>query len=847
MRRAAQLPLLAALAVADLIAQVQLPASLRLAGPIDDLRSSLGDDIYNYPFGKGFGAGPIHGWIAVEFSPPVGRVAKFRLRWQTVGDEPFIAFATGAFFQAKAVANFDSGVQISQGELNLDTGQIRNLEIHAVFQNLLVHKTSRNNRFPLQSRGGDFTVLFGDYPELEFPFPIPFSERPKTFMESRFILSSEKRITGFEFRGATFIPITVVPNVALMPTYSFGRRGNTVIPGADGCLPGTTPPEQCLTDARFPDGLPSPDDAFLNPTLILVSEELQEIAGPRAIPPVRPGGGTTGASAAALAGRVYVFGGFDGQTAVRRASLYEPSRNEWSSLPEMPRAAWHACAAEVGGKLYVMGGRESAEGPPVATVQVFDPAAGWSAVPALPAPVVNAACAGVDGRVYVFGGWTPGGMGANTISDGAWAYDPSSGQWTSLVRMPATLAGAAAAIVGREIYILNGTQDGSSATNRVLVFTPSSGAWREGPRSVRGVYGASAAYLNARLFLAGGRLAVDGPLDVGTVHYQSQSMQVLVQGREWFASLDPPLPATDMASAVTGQTWYLIGGDTAPGGAPRAPTDVVQAFTAAQGWVISDTHPVYTSDGVRNAAGLGVGPTELAPGASASVLGFHLANDTRRAPPVRFNGRVFTTDLPEELAGVRVTVDGVAAGIVSVAPERIDFQVPFTIQAGVGARLVRFQVSRAGAAVEAPAVLVPIVEAAPGLFTYTHGETRALAHLDLSAAVAYNADGRLNYGSQPAYRGEAITLVATGLGDVGPRPEPLQRAPREIVPVALRTPEVLIDGKPAVVESVRLAPGEAGIYEIRVRIPADSRTGFRVPVRIRSGEIQSNRAIIVIE
>jgi len=105
----------------------------------------------------------------------------------------------------------------------------------------------------------------------------------------------------------------------------------------------------------------------------------------------------------------------------------------------------------------------------------------------------------------------------------------------------------------------------------------------------------------------------------------------------------------------------------------------------------------------------------------------------------------------------------------------------------------------------------------------------------------------LNYGSQPAHRGEAITLRATGLGDVESRPEPLQRASRDAVSTVLKTPEVLIDGKPATVEFARLVPGEAGIYEVKVIIPADARTGFRVPVEMRSGSIRSNRAIIVIE
>jgi uncharacterized protein (TIGR03437 family) len=123
---------------------------------------------------------------------------------------------------------------------------------------------------------------------------------------------------------------------------------------------------------------------------------------------------------------------------------------------------------------------------------------------------------------------------------------------------------------------------------------------------------------------------------------------------------------------------------------------------------------------------------------------------------------------------------------------------------------------------------------------------RSVDILDEAAAIATNQNGTLNYPSQPAYRGETITLRVTGLGDVMPNPEPLQRGPREPATAAL-LPEVLIDGRPAEVLSALLVPGEAGLYDVRARIPPDARTGIRVPVQLRSGEVLSNRAVIVIE
>jgi uncharacterized protein (TIGR03437 family) len=225
----------------------------------------------------------------------------------------------------------------------------------------------------------------------------------------------------------------------------------------------------------------------------------------------------------------------------------------------------------------------------------------------------------------------------------------------------------------------------------------------------------------------------------------------------------------------------------------------------------------------------------------AAILGTNLATRTLSAPPVRSNDRHLTTDLPEELDSVRVTVDGIPAGLLAVSPGRVDFQVPFGLPTG---REVAVRVSRGGVA--APVARVRLAPSAPGIFTYTYGETRSIDTLNEAAAIATNADGTLNYPSQPAHPGDAITLRVTGLGEVDPRPEPLQRGPREPAAV-VQVPEVLIDGRPAVVQSALLAPGEAGLYDVRVTIPRETRTGIRVLVQLRAGGILSNPAVLAVE
>lgn len=822
-------------------AAVKLPASGLLSGPLDDAQSSLGDEINNYPFGAGSGAGPIHGWISVKFDPPSGSISHFTLKWLSVGDSPTIKFKNGAYVLGRAVANFPSADQASEGDLNLDTGEVTNLVVHAVFQNALIHRTARNNRFPLSSQGSKFTVLFGDYPPLVFPFPLGYDDRPATSLSAVFTTDSSGNITGIQVKGTTFIAITVVQKAALMPGYSFGPAGNTIIPGADGCENG----DQCGTDASLPDGIYAPYNAYLSPTVWMISSELKEYnPATRLTPPAKPGGVAAGAAAAAIGTNMYVFGGFDGQTVLKQAAVLDAVANKWSTLPEMPGPAWESCATVVAGRIYVIGGSNSPDESPTGAAYVFDPGTStWTTLAPVPVPVRNAACANVSNRAALFGGWTKDAGPARF----AWVFDAPSGQWVAQSPMPVPLAGAATAAAGTDLYFVSGTQDGSTTTTSVLVYSTTSGTWRDGPALLRGVYNASATYLAGRLMVTGGRTVPQGPIDVGQNLYQTQTMQVLPGGKVWYSGLPQPLPAAGMAGALIGDTWYLAGGDVTAGGATKVGTDVVQAYNPYNGWVVSDTHPVYTSETVRNAASLGVGTSLLSPGTQASILGNHLSDVTMNAPAVWFDGKYVTTDLPTTLGGVSVSVDGVSCGIVSVSPKRIDFQVPFSVRASATPRQATLAVTRQSSAFQATPVQVSIVDSAPGIFIYSHGETAAIAYLDKSGAVAYNQNGTLNFSSQPAHRGEIITVRATGLGDVQPRPDNLQRASRDNVAAVLKLPVVQIDGKPADVIGARLVPGEAGVYEIQVRVPSDSRTGVRVTVTAGSGDFTSNTAILTIQ
>ncbi|MGB9872617.1 MAG: VWA domain-containing protein [Anaerolineae bacterium] len=75
-----------------------------------------------------------------------------------------------------------------------------------------------------------------------------------------------------------------------------------------------------------------------------------------AIPPMATRRTHLGATLPTIYGRMFVFGGWDGYTALANAEVYDPWTNAWSALPPMPTARYKAAYAAVGYKIYVIGG-----------------------------------------------------------------------------------------------------------------------------------------------------------------------------------------------------------------------------------------------------------------------------------------------------------------------------------------------------------------------------------------------------------------------------------------------------------------------------------------------------------
>ncbi|MFN8482890.1 MAG: LuxR C-terminal-related transcriptional regulator [Anaerolineae bacterium] len=144
-----------------------------------------------------------------------------------------------------------------------------------------------------------------------------------------------------------------------------------------------------------------------------------------------------GYALAAVEGKLYVFGGWDGQGYRSETLVYAPGSAAWQAAAPMPTPRAYMGSAIIDETVVIVGG---ANGAPLATTEVYDPsqdhagATPWRSMAPLPEPRVGPGVASVGQRVYVVGGGTGLGMARFDLADNAWATEatPFVGEWQNL-------------------------------------------------------------------------------------------------------------------------------------------------------------------------------------------------------------------------------------------------------------------------------------------------------------------------------------------------------------------------------------------------------------------------------
>ncbi len=155
-------------------------------------------------------------------------------------------------------------------------------------------------------------------------------------------------------------------------------------------------------------------------------------------------------------GRIYVFGGSGSdQRSVPNAEVYDPSRNSWTSISQLPvPLAYFSGALSTNGKIYLVGGwaTQAPPGESVDSLIAYDPSTDTyacsfsapgcasSSLSPLPIPVSEEGVAvGYKGRIWSIGGF------ASVPVNAVQVYDPATNHWYMGPSYPTADAGVRAA------------------------------------------------------------------------------------------------------------------------------------------------------------------------------------------------------------------------------------------------------------------------------------------------------------------------------------------------------------------------------------------------------------------
>lgn len=269
---------------------------------------------------------------------------------------------------------------------------------------------------------------------------------------------------------------------------------------------------------------------------------------------------------AALNGRLYAVGGFDG--ASRPTSVveyYEPASDMWFDAAPLPQPLHHVPVAATGGRLYAIGGLRGSQFTAVDVVFVLDPLRNeWETRTPLPLARGAGAAAVIDGRIYVAGGVRNG----TSIKDFA-VFDPEMNAWTQLPPMPTPRDHLAAAAIDGIFYAVGGRA--GRLFDVLEAYDPESRTWTTLAPMPTARGGLAAAALGGRLFTFGGEGNVADPQGIFP---QTEAYDVATN--TWAALPDLPTPRHGMGAAVSGERIYVPGGATVAGFQASAVNEALQ-------------------------------------------------------------------------------------------------------------------------------------------------------------------------------------------------------------------------------------------------------------------------------
>jgi N-acetylneuraminic acid mutarotase len=232
-------------------------------------------------------------------------------------------------------------------------------------------------------------------------------------------------------------------------------------------------------------------------------------------------------------------------TSLSATDGFIPKRPPWTKKKDMPTPRSDHSAVALNGKIYVMGGSESAAFVPVNTVVIYDPSSDmWTTGTPMPDGRSGHVSAVVNGKIYVTGGH------GNSTGTGStvWEYDPVQNIWSRKALMPQVASQHAGAEAGGFIAVF------PDSSQSAYAYEVSGNTWYNVTNIPASAHGRTASSVGGKVYLIGG-------LSSNVFQNTCLELQMISGGTDIWTSKNPmPTGRRSLTSSVVNGKIYAIGG-----------------------------------------------------------------------------------------------------------------------------------------------------------------------------------------------------------------------------------------------------------------------------------------------
>jgi len=272
-------------------------------------------------------------------------------------------------------------------------------------------------------------------------------------------------------------------------------------------------------------------------------------------------------SAATVKGRIYVVGGINTKNeATKLVYRYDPAKNAWERLRDLPDYRHHMPLVVLHDTLYAIGGYSPPNFTPVKMVLAYDEDHDvWIGRGLLPEARGAGAAAVVGDQIVVVGGVGPGGH-----VDSIAIFDPATDSWHHGAPIPTLRDHLTAQAVNGMLYAIGGRKGQNFDVVEAYDIRTNQWTTRAKMPSTRG--GLSSAVIGNVIYTFGGERASHQG-DAGVY----ENNEAYNAATNTWTTLEPlPTPRHGIGVTALGGRIYVIGGGPHTG---FAQTDVVEVFT----------------------------------------------------------------------------------------------------------------------------------------------------------------------------------------------------------------------------------------------------------------------------